>query len=419
MREIEKAVLIDHAVETLGYFSRQLAIEFEAAGLAVYFVDYHRLAETVEGLYRFAERGKTVFCTFNFIGISGEEVFLEENGRTIWENYEMPCLNMLVDHPLYYHAKLENPLPRMKVFCVDREHVTYVKRFYPRVEAEFLPLAGNVLLPEERVPLSCGVYAQTGKNREAIWRQEAGLLPYGNRPYDLVFAGNYTPTEDIYRELGKLEQDYRRFYDGIIEDFIAHPAVSLDAMLERHIRRELGEVSERELREAMAGMVFLDICIRSYFRGEMIKSLAESGIRVQVFGAGWEKLSCKKTENIVSSGGMVDSAACVRAIGGARISLNIMPWFKDGAHDRVFTAMLQKTLSLTDGSGYLRETCAAGREIEFFSLEEREKLPELVRELLANPREAMEIAENGYKKAADCHTWRQRAGRLLWEMRNM
>ncbi|MBQ2126246.1 MAG: hypothetical protein II198_01150 [Bacteroidaceae bacterium] len=53
MGVIEKVVLIKNAVETLGYFSKQLAIEFTVSGLEVYFVDYNNLVDTVEGLYRF------------------------------------------------------------------------------------------------------------------------------------------------------------------------------------------------------------------------------------------------------------------------------------------------------------------------------------------------------------------------------
>lgn len=406
---IEKIVLIENAVETLGYFSKQLAIEFAASGLEVYFVDYNRLVETVEGLYRFVERGKTALCTFNFVGISGEEVFVEENGRTIWENYGMLCLNVMVDHPLYYHTKLEYPLPQMKVFCVDREHVNYMKRFYPDVETAFLPLAGNIILPEREWDFS-------GSRQNGL-PYEYEIVPCEKRPYDVVFTGNYTPVEHIYREIGTLDKDYQQFYGEIMKDLIAHPAVSMDVMLERHIDRELGEVSEKEKRAAIAGMVFIDICIRSYFRGEIIKMLAEQGIKVHVFGANWEKLSCKNPENIISSGREVDSAACARAIGNAKISLNIMPWFKDGAHDRVFTAMLQKTLSLTDDSRYLREEFSEGKEIVFFSLEEREKLPEMVTYLLEHPETAAEIAENGYKRAVERHTWRQRAEILIKEMK--
>ena len=397
---IEKVVLIKNAVETLGYFSKQLAVWLRALGLEVYFVDYLCMVDSVEGLYRFAQKGKTAFCTFNFVGISGEEIFIEENGRTIWENYEMPCLNLLVDHPLYYHSKLEHPMSRMKVFCVDREHVTYMRRFYPEVEADFLPLAGNVILQETGEEVNC-------------------IVPYEKRPYDLVFTGNYTPVEHIYREIETLEEDYKKFYKDIIEDMIDNPTVPIDEMLERHIYRELGEVSDKEKRAAIAGMVFIDICIRSYFRGEIVKSLAEQGMKVHVFGANWEKLSCKNPECIISNGREVTSVTCAKAIANAKISLNIMPWFKDGAHDRVFTAMLQKTLSLTDDSRYLREEFSDGNDLVFFSLEEREKLPDKVRDLLAHSKDMMEIAENGYRKAVSKHTWKQRAEVLVRELKKL
>ena len=418
MNTIEKVVLIKNAVETLGYFSEQLAVELRTSGFEVYFVDYNRLVDTVAGLYRFIQKGKTALCTFNFVGISGEEVFIEENGRTIWENYEMPCLNLMVDHPLYYHSKLEHPMPGMKIFCVDREHVTYMKRFYPEVEAALLPLAGNVVLAETSGDLYHGEQGKlSDKTMEKLWLNTENIVPYEKRSYDLVFTGNYTPVEHIYREIENLEEDYRKFYGGITEDLIAHPTVSIDTMLEQHIYRELGEVSDTEKRAAIAGMVFIDICIRSYFRGEIVKSLAEQGITVHVFGANWEKLSCKNPECIISNGREVTSVTCAKAIGNAKISLNIMPWFKDGAHDRVFTAMLQKTLSLTDDSKYLREEFTDGKELVFFSLEERGKLADRVRSLLAHQEDVMEIAENGYRKAVLQHTWKQRTAVLVKELK--
>lgn len=394
---IEQIVMVEHAVETLGYFSRQLAAEWKEMGIPVYFVDYDRLVETTEGLYRFLKKGHTALCTFNFIGISGEEIFIEENGKTIWENYEMPCFNLMVDHPLYYHSKLVKPHPGLKVFCVDREHVSYMKRFYPKVEAAFLPLAGNEILYE---------------NMEIV-----RPIPYEKRAYDIVFTGNYTPVEHFYREIDRQGAEYRTFYYEIMEDMKTHPFVSIDTMLEAHIRRDVGEVSPEELRAAIAGMVFIDICMRSYFRGEIIKSLVEEEIPVHVFGANWDKLDCKKKEYLIPNGREVDSVTCARAIADARISLNIMPWFKDGAHDRVFTAMLQHTLSLTDDSKYLREIAADGKELVYYSLEQRELLPELVRNLLAKPEACAQIAENGYRLAAEKHTWRQRAETLSYIFR--
>ena len=187
-------------------------------------------------------------------------------------------------------------------------------------------------------------------------------------------------------------------------------------MLEAHIRKELGAVPDEELRAAIAGMVFIDICMRSYFRGEIIKCLAEHKIPVHVFGANWEKLDCSSHDYIIKNGREVDSVTCAEAIADARISLNAMPWFKDGTHDRVFTAMLQHTLSLTDDSRYLRENFTDKKELVFYSLEKREELPELVKKLLEKPEKCMEIAERGYESAVQEHTWKQRAEAILMDL---
>lgn len=394
-----KIIFIKNAVETLGYFSEQLAAAFQELGYDTYFVDYDDLVNTVDGISRFVKAGETWLCTFNFIGLSGEEIFIEENGHYIWENHGIACINILVDHPLYYHSKLAGPpVSDMRIFCIDREHVIYMKRFYPALQVDFLPLAGNC------------IKKQNGKK----W--ELKNILYQNRKYDIVFTGNYTPVEHLYREIDRQGVEYRTFYYEIMEDMKVHPAVSVDQMLETHIRRDLGEVPEEELRAAFAGMVFIDICMRSYFRGEIIKCLAEHKIPVHVFGANWEKLDCENQDYIIKNGREVDSVTCAEAIADAKISLNIMPWFKDGAHDRVFTAMLQHTLSLTDDSRYLKENFTDKKDLVYYSLEKREELPELVNELLQKPDACMEIAERGYGKAVREHTWRQRANEIIFHI---
>ena len=187
----------------------------------------------------------------------------------------------------------------------------------------------------------------------------------------------------------------------------AHPAVSIDRMLEAHIRKELGAVPDEELRAAMQEWCSsISVCGCS-FRGEINKCLAEHKIPVHVFGANWEKLDCSSHDYIIKNGREVDSVTCAEAIADARISLNVMPWFKDGTHDRVFTAMLQHTLSLTDDSRYLRENFTDKKELVFYSLEKREELPELVKKLLEKPEKCMEIAERGYESAVQEHTWKQ------------
>lgn len=394
MAQIEKVVLIKNAVETLGYFSEQIALELQGQGIEIYFVDYEDLYKSIEGLKRFVTKGNTAIITFNFIGYSGEDVFLQKSGCTLWEAYGMTALNILVDHPLYYHSKLEQAPEKMTVCCIDREHVQYIRRFYPEVKVNFLPTAGNIFL-------------------EQGWNYEEKLIPYNERKYDLVFTANYVPLQKLYRRFDEMNSEYAAFYRGILDDLIARPMQSVDVVMERHITAELGELEDRDIRAAMSGMLLVDLCARTYYRGEIIRELAEQDIKVHVFGADWDQLSCQKPENIIQNGSQISSGECVKAVRNAKIALNIMPWFKDGAHDRVFTAMLQKTVALTDDSRYLREEFTDGEDIVFFSLEERGQLPDKIHMLLRNEEKTMEIAENGYQQAHEKHTWKVCAQELL------
>lgn len=410
MENITKIILIKDAVETLGYFSEQIALELEHLGYDTYFVDYDNLYETVNAVSKFAKRGHTALLTFNYIGLGEEDIFRDESGKLMWEKYEMSYLNILVDHPLYYHSKLLVSLHRLTVFCIDREHVAYIRRFYPQINVKFLPLAGNVLLPQEG----------QGANKiyEEVWNYEQALLPYEKRRYDVVFTANYVPMQQLERRLLTLDAEYAAFYREIVSDLLANPIQSVDVVMERHIKDELGGVSDSDMRGAMSGMLLVDLLIRTYFRGEIVRTLAEADIKVHVFGADWDKLACKKPWNIIknegqASRGMLSSAQCVEAVRNAKISLNVMPWFKDGAHDRIFTAMLQKTAALTDDSKYLREEFTDGKDIAFFSLMKADELPDVIYGLLGDEEKAAYIAEKGYLRAKETHTWRERTSELI------
>lgn len=389
-----KIVLIRNAVETLGYFSTQIGRELKRMGAEIYWIDFERIYESLEGLGRFVNGEGAALLTFNFIGLSGEEIFSAEPGaggapRTVWERYGMRYVNILVDHPMYFHTKLLRAPAGMRLFCIDREHVRYVRRFYPGIRAEFLPVAGNELLPD--MP----------------------PLPFEKRRYDLVFTANYVCFDDLAARLAVQGPEYEIFYRGILDDLIAGPDQSVDAVMERHIAEELGECSDADKRSAMAGMAVIDLCVRAYFRERIIQELLDADLTVHVFGADWERMPCKKPWNLIANGGQVDSAACVQAVREARLSLNVMPWFKDGAHDRVFTAMLQGTAALTDDSRYLREEFTDGKELVFYALSSVAPLPGLVYDLLRDEERLERIAMEGYRAAGKRHTWGERARMLF------
>jgi len=408
-------IFCEHAVETLTYFSREMAECFAEWGYEVFFLDFDRLGGSVSLMReRLGADGKPgTLITFNFIGLSREaQLWDVHTGQSVWEELGIRCLNIMVDHPAYYHKQLGEPVRTMTdTFCVDRDHVDYMRRFYPQIRCGFLPLAGN-MLPGKN----------TGQPEAALLPGSAGDAESGQlckfddwmrRKYPLVFTANYVPLAHVERQLNGLDQEYRDFYYEMLTALMEQPDQNLLSVMEYYIKREIPQATDAELCEAMSSLPVIDLWIRTYFREKTVKILADGGIPVRLFGKDWEMVGCRHPENLIFNGKMVGSADCVKVMSDSYIALNTMPWFKSGAHDRIFTAMLQQTVSLTDGSGWLRERFPDGDALVYYDLKELERLPELVRGLLKEPERMYAIACRGFDAALREHTWRERARTLL------
>ncbi|MFA9462833.1 MAG: glycosyltransferase [Velocimicrobium sp.] len=382
---MKKIVLFKNGVETLSYFSLELAKAFLKNGHEVYVFDLLDEELSLPQLISFYESRNTVLITFNFTGIRGEDVFLDENNHLFWNVLKIPCINIVVDHPFYYHELLANRPILYHQISIDRLHEAYMKRFFPEVSSlGFLPLGGTEI------------------------KSPSFPIHYEERTIPILFTGNYTPPSTFEKHIMRQGDDYALFYRSIIECLIKEPQHSMEEVFENFLKRELGNLSEEDLKQCMANMIFIDLYVRFYFRGEVVKTLVDYGYPVHVFGSGWNYLDCNHPENLVYEGSL-DSKGCLEKMQNAKISLNVMPWFKDGAHDRIFNSMLNGSLCLTDESLYLKESFTDQKNICFYSLSKLHHLPSIVDALLKNPTTMKSITEAGYNKSKELHTWNKRA----------
>lgn len=389
---IQKLVLFTHGIETLWYFSLQLGKAFEKLGYEVFYFDQCHTYDSLSRLIDFCEPGVTAAVSFNFDGCSGEDYMVDVHGINFFEAREIPFINIVVDHPFYYHKFLPFLPADYTQVSIDREHMAYLHRFFPAIKrGPFMPLAGTSLWTEETLP---------------GWEE---------RTTEVVFTGNYTPPDRFERDITRIDDEYTAFYHGIIDDFIAHPHMDMTQGITKHLWEEVEDITEEGIREIMPNMIMIDLYVRHYFRGEVVKQLADAGVRVTCFGAGWDQLPCRHPENIIC-GGLVDSAACLLELSRARISLNVMPWFKDGAHDRVFNSMLNGAVCFSDPSRYLQEELEDGRDVIFYGLDDLGQLAERVRTLLRDREQWERIHRHAYRTAEKRHTWADRAYRLHSEI---
>ena len=388
---MKKIMLFEGDIETQGYFSIQLAEAFQKMGHQTFIFDLSRPWNSSQRFFRFYEKGNTVLVNFNFHGMSGEEIFLDENDRMMWDALKIPVYNIVVDHPMYYHHFLEKVPKDYHHISIDRNHEKYMERFFPEIErGPFLPLAGTKLYPDK------------------------SYTPAEYRRYDVTMVGNYTPPSQFEKYITRIDDEYTEFYYGMIDDLLAHPMKTVEEVAEEHIRREIPEVTHEELKMLMSKLTFIDLYVRFTTRGEAVRALADAGIKVNVFGGGWDQLECKKPENLIV-GNSLDSVGCLKKLCQSKISLNVMPWFRDGAHDRIFNSMLNGALCLTDSSVYLDEILKDRENCRMYSTADIEALPDMVYGLLANPSGLQQIIDKGYNLAESAHTWEHRAT-LLNEM---
>ena len=381
---MKRIVMFSGGVETLTYFSKEMAKEFEKKGYAVFFYDLKSEKRDSRRLRKFIRVGETVMLTFNFQGLEKEPGVYTEREGYVWDEYRIPCYNIAADHPYYYHDRLQDLPERYYHISIDRQQEIYFKTYYPEYESlGFLPLAGTKYTGE------------TG----------------GERTTEVLLTGNYTPPSFCEPYINGINEEYARFYRGIIRELIEKPGQTVEAVAKKHCQRELGKVSNDDLRLVFHRMIFIDLYVRNYFRGAVVRTLVEAGIPVDVIGKGWEELECGGKENLRIHP-QTDSETCLKELGKAKLSVNVMPWFKDGAHDRVFNSILNGAFCLSDTSKYLCGELQEGEGVSYYDLQHLEELPEKVTELLQKNTQLQEFIAKGEKKVLQKHTWKQRAETL-------
>lgn len=142
---------------------------------------------------------------------------------------------------------------------------------------------------------------------------------------------------------------------------------------------------EDDLRDTVRLFQDMDGMLRSRARAEVIRTLANADVKVHIYGEGWQYLDCKQENLVLHDRIPFDETIPLTA--DARIVLNVMPWFKSGVHDRVYSAMLNQSVCLTDGSEYVNRTLTDGNEVLLYSLERLDELPVKVKEYLQKPQE--------------------------------
>ncbi len=390
MKTKQTIILFKGIYDTLDLFTNQMAVTFDDRGYELFVYDATHPEKCKAELLAMLEekKGNAVVVTFNNMGYN-----LEQDGVNIWEHFDVPYINILMDHPFHFERPLKAAPATAIVLCTDRNHVKYIRRFHKNIrQADFLPHAGIVL----------------GRIHKPLRERKIDVLYAGALP--IYTVGKMIPNLDEMYGL-----DLQDMMQEVLRELVTHPDKTTEQAIEEYVRAKSyaeSGLSDEELRSLIIHMRFIDSYATSFYREQAVRSLVENGIEVTAYGEGWDR--CDWSDNPhLKYGGKIPAASVLPLMKDSKIVLNTMTWFKAGAHDRIFNGMLAGAAVVTDDSTYLRHECTDGKELIMFKRSEVATLPDRVCDLFGHMEQTQEMAERGYQFARENHTWENRAEYII------
>ena len=387
-----RIVLFYTEVESFNFFSNVLSQELQKRGHEIFILDLlNPPAENPHSYVRFSQFASAkVDAAVSFDGLGIKDDLL----IGIWNAYHTVVVDIFMDPPLRFHTAMEKHPQNYLMFCCDWDHVEYVKKYFGQSVpcVGFMPHVG--VMPDQNIP----------------------VIPYAQKKYDVLFSGTYYSPEN---RLSQVEEMIEKgtavydFYQILFECLVEDSRLTIEQGAFRTIERMGLPVDQDMLKSLMRCAEPVDWAIRMYQRGRVVEVLAKSGVELYLLGRGWENHCSAKYPNVHRIDDRIPYADTLAYMADARLNLNVFPWFKAGTHDRIFNALLQHSLPLTDSSRWVDENFTNGEDIALYDLEHLEKLPEIVGELLRDTERAERMIQKGYEKTAKNLTWSNCADWIL------
>lgn len=311
----------------------------------------------------------------------------------LWDLTKIPHLSMLLDPSLYSVHLIDSPYSIIS--CVDQfDCFGLTTQNFARVL--FFPHAIE---------------------------KELFDFPEEEKEYDVVFIGSC--------------YDYETMHSGWKREFSAPICSALEAASDivlSDVQVPLQEALVRGWRMTdlpAQGVDFLKLFtyVDKYSRGldrvQLIRSIKEAP--VHIFGElfeddpsatkGWKDL-LKDCDNVTFHD-PVNYNESLEVLRKSKICLNSSPFFKGGAHERIFSGLASGALVITNENVYMRDAFEEGKEIVFYRPKEWDEVNKKIHHYLQNESERKKIVDAGREKVRSEHTWDERAKLLKQVMPEM
>ena len=298
-------------------------------------------------------------------------------GTHMYDRLPAPYVAILVDHPSCHLGRFA--IDNMILTCHDRTHVAFLRRYFGGSRrVEFLPHGGSAASLDVVVP--------------------------GDRPIGVLFIGTYAEPDAEYASLrASLAPGDFDIMDFVIERLLTSDCEPMEDALSAVLSVE---GRDDEWRRLCRYLPAVEAFVKPYKRMEVLRRLDDAGQPVEILG-NWPA-SLFRRHRIQPPRPYHEA---LRLMLRSKIVLN-MNFVPDGSHERVFSAMLNGALPLSDYNPYLEESFPGEEDISVFRWTQLERLPERLSGLLDDPT-WLERYPSRAAQLGQAHTWAARAASLL------
>ncbi|MCR4567602.1 MAG: glycosyltransferase [Pseudobutyrivibrio sp.] len=296
------------------------------------------------------------------------------------DHVDAPFYDIILDHPLYHHDTLQINLNNFHVVCLDDNHKNYIHKYYPHIKSVVVtPMTGELAFGQDSID----------------WDD------FESRPYDILFSGTYTAPTRIEASILKLPTMLRENVYALIDMMKANSNLTIEEAVDELASNDIYDYINSDKPLHTQSFYLADTYIRCLNRKKLVETLDKSNYPLHLFGGLWDELDLKHA-NIHRE---LPFNLTFTVFAKSKITVNIMPNFKAGSHDRVFSGQLNGAVSLTDPTSLLLKEYQDNASILFYDLNNMDAIIEKLDSSLSDLTKLKKIAQNGYEIASKNHTW--------------
>lgn len=405
----------DICYNSTSYFEQRISEELINAGIKVTHLNIPKPAKGLSGTL--ADTAYMLLKPyFNadldaIIDINTTIPCIKYNNGYILNNFDIPVWHYILDHPLYHYKALKVQLNNYNVICLDTFHAKLIRESFPHIrEVKVIPLSAD----EYSISNISKKYCQDNMadtNSDSSYN----TLSYhkcSKRAVKLLFTSTYTDPVKVallYNKSGLNIQNNNindkdindnstknTLIKDIDNDYLLNALLNNPSFTQEKAVQYLRSLNildnSSSTIQYLHNNFLIDVYLQCIIREEIISTIIKNRIPITIYGHDWDAFADKCDILIPEYTKYLDIRKEVTynrlpaIYSNARLSLNQMPWFKGGMHDRIPLALMNGCLSLTDASTYLTDVLNIGENegVYTYSLENIEAVPDIIMDILNN-----------------------------------